>query len=231
MISLDTTTPSNENSPSKEQKPSKSVFPTVKESVYRGNWQAQIETYTGFGRARYLPTPQPVIKQKEPEVVKEDDDATTTHNGERQRLLCPPPGRDVKYSIVDREKDFRAWIEADGACFNNLGDVIGYLNLEDKQAGSVDEMLLGYVQESRFDNVATLLDADDTVIARVDLGTHVIRNAQGVPVVDIEQGGVVKHQNGTFLGQFSGAKGFHAMREIALYMVLLDPGMCSDVSG
>ena len=53
----------------------------------------------------------------------------------------------------------------------------------------------------------------------------------GGTVVDMESGGILKHPNGTYLGQFMGVKGFHEMQLITLYLCLLDPGMCSDVSG
>lgn len=205
-----------------------------KETVFRGNWNATIVTTSGFGKAQYLPTPKPIIKGSPPKRLKkeEDQEAKSPAAPTSKRLLKAPEGRPVKFSILDREKDFRAWIEEDGSCFNNMNELIGFINFEDKSAGSVDEMMLGYIQESKFDNVATMFDNDDTVIARIDLGTHVIKNPEGASVVDIEAGGIVKHGgNGTFLGQFVGARGFHSMRDIAVYMVCIDPGMCSDVSG
>jgi len=65
----------------------------------------------------------------------------------------------------------------------------------------------------------------------IDMGTASVKDALGGTVVDLESGGICKHPNGTYLGQFRGVRGFHEMQVMALYLILLDPGMCSDVSG
>jgi hypothetical protein len=112
-----------------------------------------------------------------------------------------------------------------------MGDVIGYLNFESLEAGSVSEMFLGSLVQNKFDNVVQIRDSEDELVAYLDMGTRTIRDRLGGTVADFESGGIVRHSNGSFLGQFEGAKGFHDMRELALYLVLLDPGMCSDICG
>jgi hypothetical protein len=128
-------------------------------------------------------------------------------------------------------KDYRSCVAEDGTCYNNLGDVIGYLNFQELQVGSVSEMFLGDLIENKFDNVCQVRDDEEEVVGYLDLGTRTIRDRQGGTVADFESGGIIKHSNGTYLGQFEGAKGFHDMKEMTLYLLLIDPGMCSDVSG
>jgi hypothetical protein len=63
------------------------------------------------------------------------------------------------------------------------------------------------------------------------MGTRSIKNGMGGTVADFGHSGTLTHPNGSYLGEFMGAKAYHNMRELTLYLVLLDPGMCSDVSG
>jgi len=92
-------------------------------------------------------------------------------------------------------------------------------------------MYLGCLVENKFDNVCQVRDYDDELVGYLDLGTRTIRDRQGGTVADFQSGGIVKHSNGTYLGQFEGARGFHNMKEMALYLTIIDPGMCSDISG
>jgi hypothetical protein len=146
-------------------------------------------------------------------------------------FIGPPADIDVVFKVIDREKEYRACVATDGTCYNNLGDVIGFLNLDAYEAGSASEMYLGCIVENQFDNVVQVRDYEDELVGYVDLGTHTIRNREGGTVADFESGGIIKHSNGTYLGQFEGARGYHNIRELSLYLMLLDPGMCSDVSG
>ena len=132
---------------------------------------------------------------------------------------------------MDRDKEYRACIATDGTCINNLGDIFGYINFDTYEAGSVSEQFLGSLSENKFDNVVQILNHEDEIIGYLDLGTHTIRNTQGSTIADFTSGGIIKHVNGTFLGQFEGARAFHEMREISLYLLLIDPGMCSDICG
>ena len=56
---------------------------------------------------------------------------------------------------------------------------------------------------------------------------------KGATVADIGATGIVSHTTGTYLGEFEcrHMKTYHHLKEIALYLVLLDPGMLNNVSG
>jgi hypothetical protein len=206
---------------------------TEKDSVFRGTWQPTIHKPV-FGQYQFLPTPLPQEPKKkklsiaeapkEPEVEKAPESPKTRSKG-------PPEGVDVEFLVLDREKEYRACIAQNGACYNNLGDIIGFINFETLEAGSVSEMYLGGVVENKFNNVIQVRDDEDELVGYVDLGTSTIRDRQGGTIADFQSGGIVKHSNGTYLGQFEGARGFHNTRELSLYLMLIDPGMCSDVSG
>ena len=230
------------------------------QSTFRGTWQPTLYTSKpGFNAFQFLPTPPPQKprvkappaaaaaaaaaeaeaapaaaaaaapadddKPKEDVAAADDDD----------ELLTGPPiaPEDVLFSVVDREKNYRSCVAKDGTCTNNRGKVIGYLNFDSHEAGSAEEEYLGAVLENKFDNVYFVKDAADEIAGYIDMGTANIRDAGGSTVADLQVDGVVKHANGTYLGQFRGRefKAFHRMRECALYLMLLDPGMLSDVSG
>lgn len=146
-------------------------------------------------------------------------------------LLSEPPSHlQVKFLVLDRYKNYRACITVEGDCYDNRGSILGYLNFVSYEAGSKDEDFLGGLIESQFDNVCQVRDNTDEMVAYLDLGTRSIRGLQGDTLVDFGSDGVVKHANGTFLGEFQGAQGYHNMRELTLYLVLLDPGMCASSS-
>lgn len=46
------------------------------------------------------------------------------------------PPSDAKFNILDRMNNFRGYITADGACYNNVGDCIGYIEEGSLEAGS-----------------------------------------------------------------------------------------------
>jgi hypothetical protein len=138
---------------------------------------------------------------------------------------------DILFTILDREKEYRSCITKDGTVYNNAGQIIGFVNRDTNEAGSASEMYLGCVVENQFDNVYQVRDAEDELCGWIDMGTASIKDARGGTVVDFQAGGVCKHSNGTYLGQFCGVRGFHEMRVLVLYLVLLDPGMCGDASG
>lgn len=149
----------------------------------------------------------------------------------RDRMYGPPPGIDVAFTVLDREKNYRSCIAKDGTCIDNYGDVFGYLNFDSLEAGSVSENYLGNIVENQFNNVVQVRDEEDELVGYLDMGTRSIKDRSNGTVADFESGGKLKHPNGTYLGEFEGARGYHNMRELTLYLVLLDPGMCSDVSG
>ncbi|KAH9251552.1 hypothetical protein BASA81_010591 [Batrachochytrium salamandrivorans] len=152
---------------------------------------------------------------------------TQEQETEGELLSEPPSHLKVRFLVLDRYKNYRACITVEGDCYDNRGNILGYLNFASFEAGSKDEDFLGGLIESQFDNVCQVRDDTDEMVAYLDLGTRSIRGLQGNTLVDFDSDGVVKHANGTFLGEFRGAQGYHNMRELTLYLVLLDPGMCA----
>lgn len=181
-------------------------------------------------RKKAVPTP-PVIEEAATEEAVVEEDPPPKREEAKELQTRPPEGVEVEFTVLDREKNYRACIAKDGTCYNNLGNVFGYLNFETYEAGSVSEMLLGTCVENHFNNVIQVRDAEDELAGYLDMGTHTIRDHQGATVADFEAAGVLKHPNGSFLGQFEGARGYHSMRELTLYLVMLDPGMLSDIRG
>jgi hypothetical protein len=227
------------------------VFNGVKptESTFRGTWQPVLYKPT-FNAFSFLPTPPPQQPRKKiekgednthppppppvPTTTTEKEPEPKQEEQEPQELLTEPPipPDQVLFSIIDREKNYRSCIAKDGTVTNNRGQIIGYINVVDKQAGSANEEYLGTVLEDRsFNNVYQVRDALDELCGTLDMGTATIRDAAGGTVADFQSNGVVKHSNGTYLGQFLKMKDFHHMIEMCLYLMLIDPGMCSDVAG
>jgi len=240
-------------------------------AVFRGNWVPTIDRPTQFGQYQFLPTPPPQVPRKkaqeEPkpvveQIVEEEEEEKPAEPilvGER--MTGPSPEWDVWLTVLDREKDYRSCITKTGEVYNNMGQLIGYVNVESNECGSSNEMFLGCVIDQPYDNMYQVRDSEDDLVGYIDMvgekyifllflkdkcvifsslantklkkkqGTASVKDAMGGSVVDLESGGICKHPNGTYLGQFLGARGFHDMRILALYLCLLDPGMCSDVTG
>ena len=190
---------------------------------FRGNWCPVIDS-PSFNAFSFLPVPPP-----QPPRNKAVPVAAPAPDLERERLAGPPSGVDVLCTILDRYNDYRGYISKEGECVNCLGETIGYINAESMQAGSADENFLGELLEGG-SNRPQILDASDEIGGTVDLGTHAIQDSVGSTVADLDSRGMITGHNGTFLGQFEGFS-FHIMREIAIYLVLVDPGMLSAEEG
>lgn len=150
-----------------------------------------------------------------------------------ERLTGPPEDADVLFSVLDREKGYRSYVDGEGACFNNRGQCIGYINFDTSEAGSASEMFMGVVVEQRFDNVYQVYDHGEELVGYLDMGTATIKNGAHATVADIQATGVVTHPTGAYLGQFVSRhmSTFHHLKAVALYLVLLDPGMLNFVEG
>jgi len=204
-------------------------------STFRGTWQPVLYR-PAFNAFAFLPTPPPQAARRpapaEDEAPKEEAPKQQEEEPPGELLAGPPiPHDEVLFSVLDREKNYRACVAKDGTCTNNRGQVMGFLNFDTGEAGTADEDFLGCVIENKFDNMYQVRDAVEGLCGWIDMGTATIRDASGSTVADLGPDGVVKHANGTYLGQFVGFRGFHRMKECALYCILIDPGMMSDVSG
>ena len=211
------------------------------QSTFRGTWQPVLYR-PAFNAYAFLPTPPPQQARRRPPSEKEREPEPEPEPKPEEppgELLTEPPipPEEVLLSVMDREKNYRACVAKDGTCTNNRGQVIGFLNLDAGEAGTAGEDFLGNVVESHFDNVYQVRDATEELCGWIDMGTATIRDAAGSTVADVGGDGVIAHANGTYLGVFRlgrahGARMVrHHLKEIALYVVLIDPGMLSDVAG
>ena len=72
-------------------------------------------------------------------------------------------------------------------------------------------------------------DALEEACGSVDLGTCTLRDCAGSTVADVDLRGNVNGHSGLFLGQFEGYKLKRGdLQVVALYLMLIDPGMCTE---
>ena len=211
------------------------------QSAFRGTWQANLEKPERFGMCKYLPVAVPPA-EPERQCAPQDDEALEKENSSQQqqqppptptgggwvvgeRMLAPPTGVPIWITITDRDREFRAFITKDGTVVNAMGQTMGYVNANTREVGSASENFLGTVLANKWDNVYQIRGHREQLIGYLDMGTASVKDCQGATVVDLESGGVIKHPNGTYLGQFKGISGFHDMEIIALYLTILDYSM------
>jgi len=211
------------------------------QSAFRGTWQANLEKPERFGMCKYLPVAPPP-REPEREAAQDDEpdvepmekentsqqQQTTTTTGSwvvGERMLAPPSGVPIWITVMDRNRDFRSFITKDGTVVNAMGQTMGFVNANTREVGSASENFLGAVLANKWDNLYQIRGHREQLIGYIDMGTASVKDCQGATVVDLESGGVIKHPNGTYLGQFKGISGFHDMEIIALYLTILDYSM------
>eukprot|EP01094_Clydonella_sp_ATCC50884_P016504 TRINITY_DN273_c0_g1_i1.p2 TRINITY_DN273_c0_g1~~TRINITY_DN273_c0_g1_i1.p2 ORF type:complete len:215 (+),score=59.23 TRINITY_DN273_c0_g1_i1:62-646(+) len=186
--------------------------PYYVDKKFRSHWSARIRDPTP---RHFFPVAQPAVPMtRERAPIPEPVEVP-----KRERMNGPPPGADVKFNIRDRYNDWRGYIAGDGSCYNNVGDVIGYIEGDD--AGSVTEDFLGTINA---DNQVS--NALDDVVARLDPGRVTIHTVPDDDLwAEIDNSGCVKAgEDVSYCGQFEGFT-FHDMKIITLYLVLIDPNM------
>ena len=193
------------------------------ERKFRGTWCPVIVGPT-FNAFHFLPVPVPM----EPRLEMPEKWLMEVPVIEENQVKDPPS--DALLTILDRNSEYRAWIGRDGRCETRFGTLLGWLNDNEYEAGSANDEYLGMVEENSFDNVCNVLDAIEEKCGSVDLGTHTIRDCNGATVADISAQGTVTGHNGMYMGQFEGFT-FHQMKLVALYLMLVDPGMLSKEEG
>lgn len=194
---------------------------------FRGNWNASV-VKPAFNAFAFLPT-APAMKPR----VRLDEGCSSTAEHEIEIVggevqEAPPSDADVMCSIKDRDNEYRGYISADGACYNNVGHCIGYINVESEEAGSAREEYLGCLRKNT--NVCFIEDALDEVAGTLDLGLASIVDCDGSTVVELSRTGECTGHCGSYLGTFEGMD-YNSMKVIALYLVLIDPGMLNEVRG
>jgi len=140
----------------------------------------------------------------------------------------PPDDADVLLRIVDRMRDYRSCITKDGTCYNNQGQIIGYIE-GGESAGSVEMAFLGDIQEAVSGNW-NIRDDSETVVGEIDPGKATVIDAKGSTVAELTNAGECTGHAGTFIGQFYGFS-FNEMKIIGLYLMLIDPGMMNEIEG
>ena len=210
---------------------------------FRGAWAPVIDrpAFRAFSflptppaqRPREKPKPKKKKKKKKKTVAEEEEEEDENPEYfeiiEKETHASPPSDHDVLLNVRDRGNTYRAHITTDGEVFNNQHDIIGYINLDDLEAGSFDEEFLGCCEEEELsDNTATVKDAEDEACGSVDLGTCCVRDCSGTTVADIDKRGNVNGHSGLFLGQFEGYKLRRDLQVVAIYLMLIDQGMCTE---
>jgi len=193
------------------------------DAKFRGMWSPSIGSAGGYA-FKFLPTP-PAQKPKTkanappPEPIEEKESGPI--------LADAPAEANQKgaLTIRDRYNNYRGYISPEGACYNNAGKVIGYIDEGSGQAGSREEEYLGYIRQ---DNV--IENAAEEKIGELDPGRAVIKNTKGTTVAEIDGSGQLTGHAGSYLGKFEGSH-YSEMRVMALYVLLIDPGMLNEIEG
>lgn len=188
--------------------------------TFRSHWSPFVGTPS---KARpHVYTPDKVVIQEAPEPEQAVAEQLPLLEG-------PPRDANVLLTILDRKNDYRAYIAEDGECINNRGETIGFLNLEDGEAGSTDMKFLGYIKEGTMDDERFIYDNLDEIMAKVNTGRSMIM-AGGTTIAELDGAGAVSGHMGTYLGQFEGF-GYRNMETVALYLILIDTGMLNEIEG
>jgi len=179
---------------------------------FRGNWSPQIANPNPPKFFKVAPVPRPAAKTPAPPPPPPP-----------QRPVLTGPDRPCKFTIRDRMNDYRGCITEDGECYNNAGTLIGFV--AEPEAGNPDNEFLGLI---RSDEV--IENAIGQPIGTLDPGRAYIIDQNGSTICEMQGTGEVRGHAGTYLGQFEGFD-YHDMRTVALYMLLIDPGMLSEIEG
>jgi len=194
----------------------------TKETRFRGGWSPSVRDPSQFA-FKFLPT----APAQKPRVAKAAPPPEPEPIKALQVLSDAPPEATARgaLNILDRYRNYRGYISAEGTCYNNVGQIIGYIDAGSGQVGSSDQEYLGWIRQ---DNV--IEDAVEAKLGEIDLGRAYIKNTNGSTIAELDNTGSVTGHAGTFLGQFEGFT-YHQMKVIGLYLFLVDPGMLNEVEG
>jgi hypothetical protein len=175
-----------------------------------------------------VPTPTPVKARR---ALSEIEDV------EKGDELCghepvgkPPDDVDVLFTIRDRYGELRSYITKEGTCVNNRQQVIGFINFLEGTAGSIDEEYLGQCIDQLSGDECVVEDALDERCGSVNLGSSRIFSNSGSTIAEIDGSGVIVGNHGSKLGEFEGFS-YTDLRCVALYLMLVDPGMLNEMEG
>ena len=134
-----------------------------------------------------------------------------TGGATREFLTTDPVGNAVGSlmsdgSVLDARGELRAYIEADGT--------VGAPNLD----------YLGEVTAPNDSSKGFVTNADDELIAEVDYGLGVIRDATGSTVASLTRNGEISGHHGARAGRLEGFT-YMMMRSAAAYLTLVEPAL------
>lgn len=137
--------------------------------------------------------------------------------------------RPTKYEllVIDRQGNYRGYVDQKGTFFNSRDETIGFLNMEANTAGSIDDEFLGCVQDQVVGDECVIENSSGDSIAILHLGSSRILDNQGSTVVEFEPSGKFCGNFGSSLGQLDGFS-YKNIRVAALYLLFIDPGMLSE---
>ena len=148
----------------------------------------------------------------------------------RELRYEPPSDVDLLFTIRDRYGDYRGYIDREGTCVNNCAEIIGYINTEEGTAGSKDEEFLGCCMDQLVGDECVIEDSLDDRCGSIHLGSSRIIDNQASTVAEFDANGNIVGNHGSSLGSFEGFS-YEDIRVVALYLMLIDPGMLNEVEG
>ena len=110
---------------------------------------------------------------------------------------------------------------SDGSVVDVTGEVLAYIEAD----GTVGSPSLAYIGEVTAPNANSngfVTDKDDTLLAEVDYGLGVIRDATGSTIASITRAGVVSGHYGARAGTLDGFT-YQMLRSAAAFLTLVDP--------
>jgi len=142
-------------------------------------------------------------------------------------LLAAPAEANVVFKVSGRDGGYRACVLDDGTVKNNRGAVLGYLNDDDHQAGSVDEQFLGDLTfESALRDAMVARGAADELVATLRLDAARLVDGGGSTLACVSRDGEITGGLGERLGVVEPFD-FSLQTQVALYALFLDPGLLS----
>ena len=136
----------------------------------------------------------------------------------------------AQFSVTTVDGAVRARLMADGTVVGATGELIAYIE-HDGTVGDAKQEYLGEVTapgHGATDNMGYVTrpgaddDSKDELVALVDYGRGVVRDAQGSTVAEIGRGGDVLGHWGATCGRLDGFE-YRLLRVAAAYLVLVDP--------
>ena len=126
----------------------------------------------------------------------------------------------TQFSAVDASGHLRGTLTADGSVMGARGERLGYIEA-DGTVGAPNMDYLGEVTAPNENSMGFVTDEDDELIAQVDYGQSVIRDAAGSTIAAVNRIGEVTGHAGERCGILDGFS-YDRLRAAAAYLTLID---------